>query len=59
MVIPIRIVGQKHYETHTSIDVSEPGLKPILWGGKEKILSNVFFDDAIPHITVTVYSGTS
>ena len=54
-MIPARIIGGKHYETYTSIDVSEPGLKPILLNGREKILLQHIFDDAIPHITVTVY----
>jgi hypothetical protein len=55
MEIPAGILSPKHYETHTSIDVSEPGLKPLLMGGGEEILSQRVFDDAIPHITVTVY----
>ena len=33
--IPLRIVSPKHYETYTSIDVSEPGMQPILFGGRE------------------------
>ena len=56
VVIPLRIVGQKQHETYTSIDVSEPGLQPILLGGREEILLQQVFDDAVPHITVTVYS---
>jgi hypothetical protein len=55
MEIPAGILSPKHYETYTSIDVSEPGLKPLLMGGGEEILSQLVFDDAIPHITVTVY----
>ncbi len=55
VVVPARILSPKHYETYTSIDVSEPGLKPLLMGGGEEILSQRVFDDAIPHITVTVY----
>jgi hypothetical protein len=35
--------------------MSEAGLKPLLMGGGEEILSQRVFDDAIPHITVTVY----
>jgi hypothetical protein len=35
--------------------MSEPGLQPVLMGGKEKILVQRIFDDAIPHIIVTVY----
>jgi hypothetical protein len=55
MEIPAGILSPKHYETHTSIDVSEPGLKPLLMSGAEQILLQRIFDDAIPHITVTVY----
>jgi hypothetical protein len=54
--IPVGILSPKHYETHMSVDVSEPGLQPSLMGGSENILSQRIFDDAIPHITVTVYS---
>ena len=53
--IPAGILSPKHYWTHTSIDVSEPGLKPLLMGGAEEILLQRIFDDAIPHITVTLY----
>jgi len=56
MEIPVGILSPKHYETHMSIDVSEPGLQPLLMGGSENILSQRIFDDTIPHITVTVYS---
>src|SRR6266487_6479657 len=56
MEIPVGILSPKHYETHMSIDVSEPDLQPLLMGGSENILSQRIFDDAIPHITVTVYS---
>jgi hypothetical protein len=63
MEISADILSPKHYETYTSIDVNEPGLQPILLGGRETILSQRIFDDTIPHITVTVYSyevsGTS
>jgi hypothetical protein len=55
MEIPAGILSPKHYETHTSIDVSEPSLKPLLMGGAEEILLQRIFDDAIPHITVTLY----
>jgi hypothetical protein len=55
MEIPAGILSPKHYETHTSVDLSEPGLQPLLMGGGEEILSQRVFDDAIPHITVTVY----
>jgi hypothetical protein len=55
MEIPAGILSPKRYETYTSIDVSEAGLKPFLMGGGEEILSQRVFDDAIPHITVTVY----
>jgi hypothetical protein len=55
MEIPAGILSPKRYETYTSIDVSEPGLKPLLMGGGEEILSQWVFDDGIPHITVTVY----
>jgi hypothetical protein len=53
--IPVGILSPKHYETYTSIDVSEPGLQPLLMGGTEEILAQRIFDDAIPHITVSVY----
>jgi hypothetical protein len=55
MEIPAGILSPKHYETHMSIDVSEPGLKPLLLGGAEEILLQRIFDDAIPHISVTLY----
>jgi hypothetical protein len=55
MEIPAGILSPKRYETYTSIDVSEAGLKPLLMGGGEEILSQWVFDDAIPHMTVTVY----
>jgi hypothetical protein len=42
-------------ETYTSIDVSEPGLQPLLMGGKEEILLQRVFEDAVPNIIVTVY----
>jgi hypothetical protein len=54
--IPVEMLSPKHYQTYTSIDVSEPGLQPRLMGGKEKILMKRVIADAIPHITVTVYS---
>jgi hypothetical protein len=57
MEIHAGILSSKHYETYTSIDVSEPGLKPILLGGREKILWQRVINDAIPHITVTIYSA--
>jgi hypothetical protein len=53
MEIPAGILSPEHYKTHTSIDVSEPGLKPLLMDGAEEILLQRIFDDAIPHITVT------
>jgi hypothetical protein len=53
--IPAGILSHKHYETYTSIDVSEPDLQPLLMGGEEEILMQRIFDDAIPHIIVTVY----
>src|SRR5262245_22169013 len=58
MEIPAGILSPKYpdYETHMSIDVSEPGLQPLLMGGSENILCQHIFDDAIPHITVTVFS---
>jgi hypothetical protein len=58
MEIPANILSPKYpdYETHMSVDVSEPGLQPLLMGGREKILYQRIFDDAIPHIVVTVYS---
>jgi hypothetical protein len=56
VLIPVSILGQKRYETYTSVDVSEPGLQPSLLGGQERILMQRILDDAIPHITVTVYS---
>jgi hypothetical protein len=56
MAIPVGILSPKHYETHMSVDLSEPGPQPLLMGGSEKILTQRIFDDAIPHITVTVYS---
>jgi ureidoacrylate peracid hydrolase len=34
----------------------EPGLQPLLMGGREKILYQSILDDAIPLIVVTVYS---
>jgi hypothetical protein len=58
MEIPANILSQKcpDYATHMSVDLCEPGLQPLLMGGREKILCQRIFDDAIPHITVTVYS---
>jgi hypothetical protein len=53
--IPVANLSPKHYETYTSIDVNEPGLQPLLMGGKEKILLQRVFEDAVPNITVTVY----
>jgi hypothetical protein len=53
--IPAGILSPQHYETYTSVDMSEPGLQPVLMGGKEKILVQRIFDDAIPHIIITVY----
>jgi len=55
LTIPVGILSAKRYETYASIDVSEPGLKPILMGGQEEILLQHIFVDAIPHITVTLY----
>jgi hypothetical protein len=59
MEIPVEILSPKHYETYTSVDVSEPGLQPMLMGGGEEIPLQRVFDDAIPHITVTVYRWQS
>jgi hypothetical protein len=59
MEIPIEILSPKHYETYTSVDVSGPGSQPTLMGGGEEILLQRVFDDAIPHITVTVYRWQS
>jgi hypothetical protein len=59
MEIPIEILSPKHYETYTSVDVSEPGMQPILMGGQEEVLVQRVFDDAVPHITATVYRGQS
>lgn len=59
MEIPVEILSPKHYETYTSVDASEPGLQPVLMGGREEILLRRVFDDAIPHITVTVYRWQS
>jgi hypothetical protein len=53
--IPVGIPSPKHYETYTSIDVNEPGLQPLLMGGKEEILLQRVFEDAVPNITVTLY----
>ena len=49
------MLSPKHYETYTSVDLCEPGLQPLLMGGEEDILLQRVFDDAIPHITVTLY----
>jgi hypothetical protein len=35
-----------------AVDVSEPGLQSTLLGGREKILIQRIFDDAIPHSSV-------
>jgi hypothetical protein len=59
MEVPVEILSPKHYETYTSVDVSEPGLQPMLMGGGEEIPLQRVFDDAIPHITVTVYKWQS
>lgn len=56
--IPAEKLSPKHWETYTSIDVTEPGGKPLLMGGKETILLQEVFDDAVPHIVVTLYSYT-
>jgi hypothetical protein len=58
MEIPAGILSPKYpnYETHMSVDLCEPSLQPLLMGGSEKILCQRIFDDAIPHITVTVFS---
>jgi hypothetical protein len=55
MEIPVGILSPKRYETYTSIDVTEPGMQPRLMGGSEKLLKQRVFDDAMPHIAVTVY----
>ncbi|MFZ2142528.1 MAG: hypothetical protein WAV78_37260 [Xanthobacteraceae bacterium] len=59
MEIPVEILSPNHYETYTSVDVSESGLQPLLMGGGEKILLQRVFDDAIPQITATVYRWQS
>jgi hypothetical protein len=58
MEIPANILSPKYpdYETYMSVDLCEPGQQPLLMGGREKILYQRIFDDAIPHILVTVYS---
>jgi hypothetical protein len=59
MEIPVEILSPKHYQTYTSINVSEPGLQRRLMDGTEEILKRQVFGDAIPHITVTVYAWPS
>jgi len=38
MEIPVEVLSPKHYQTYTSIDVSEPGLQRRLMDGTEEIL---------------------
>ena len=58
MEIPAIIISQKRDETYylRPSTWANPVVQPMLMGGQEKILMQRVFNDAIPHITVTVYS---
>lgn len=54
MEVPVRLLSRKRYETNVAIDVTAPGGKATI-GPKDEILAQRVFDDAIPHVLVTVH----
>jgi hypothetical protein len=54
MEIPVEMLSPKKYETFISIDVSEPGGEPILTMPDRKIIKQHSFDDAVPHVLVSL-----
>jgi hypothetical protein len=54
MEIPVEMLSPKKYETVISIDVTEPGGKAILTTPDRQILKQHLFDDALPHVLVSL-----
>lgn len=54
MEIPAEMLSPKKYETAVSVDVTEPGGKPIITLPDRQVLLQRVFNDAIPHVLVSV-----
>jgi hypothetical protein len=52
MDVPAAILSEKKYETYVSIDLTEPGVQPVVQPGN--IVQRQTFADAIPWIVVSI-----
>jgi hypothetical protein len=56
MEVPISIISPLKYETHISVDLTEPDGEPIITPGSQ-IIAQHTFKDSVPWILVTVFTG--